>query len=207
MQVSRRQVVIGSAALIGLARAGHSQLLIETSDQDLGPFYPVKKPSDTDADLTRLRGARAAARGEPINVIGRILDIKGNPVRGARVEIWQANSFGRYDHPGDAKRGLPSDPNFQGYALLKTDRQGHFRFRTIRPGLYARRTRHIHFDVQGHNERLITQMYFPGEARNQTDEILRTADEPNTLIARRIQPLSGDFAAAAYAWDIVLAEG
>jgi protocatechuate 3,4-dioxygenase beta subunit len=212
MQLSRRHLVLGGGAVIGFAATASAQKLIPTSSQDLGPFYPLIRPADEDADLTRRRGAKGVARGEPINVIGRLLDVRGNPVRGARVELWQANALGRYDHPGDAGSSAALDPNFQGYAALVTDRQGRFRFRTIKPGHYSigngqRRTRHIHFDIRGRAERLITQMYFPGEELNDSDILLRNADPRASVMARAIDRLSGDPGAAAFAWDVVLAVG
>lgn len=211
MQISRRNLVMGGG-ILALAASARAQKLVPTSSQDLGPFYPLVRPSDEDADLTRVRGSRGVARGDPINVIGRLLDLKGNPVGGARVELWQANALGRYDHPGDASSSAALDPNFQGYASLVADRQGRFRFRTIKPGHYSigggqRRTRHIHFDIRGRSERLITQMYFPGEELNDSDILLRNADPKASVMARTIDRLSGDPAAAAFAWDIVLAVG
>ncbi|MEO8547111.1 MAG: protocatechuate 3,4-dioxygenase subunit beta [Sphingomicrobium sp.] len=212
MLITRRHLVAGGAALAGLATTARAQKLVPTSRQDIGPFYPVIRPRDQDADLTHRRGASGVARGDPINVIGRVVDLKGNPVRGARIEIWQANALGRYDHPGDAGNSAALDPNFQGYAVLLTDRQGGFRFRTVKPGTYSIgngmwRTRHIHFDIGAHSERLITQMYFPGEELNDSDILLRTADPKASVMARAVERLSGDPNAAAFAWDIVLAVG
>ncbi len=211
MQVSRRSLVVGGAALVGLAAAARAQKLASTSAQDLGPFYPVVRPRDEDADLTRVRGAKGVARGEPINVIGRVVDLRGRPVRGVRLELWQANAVGRYDHPGDVRPDAALDPNFQGYAALITDRDGRFKFRTIKPAAYKIpgdvRTPHIHFDVHGRSERLVTQMYFPGEPLNERDLILRNADPRESVIAQAIPRLSGDPAAAAFQWTVVLAHG
>lgn len=211
MELSRRHVMVGTSALIGTAAAASAQRLLPTSSQDLGPFYPVVRPRDSDADLTRVRGARGIAQGMPINVVGRIVDRRGNPVRGATIELWQANAVGRYDHPGDTQSVGALDPNFQGYAMIATDRDGGFKFRTIKPGAYKipgdMRTPHIHLDIKGRSDRLITQMYFPGEALNDSDLLLRTADPRESVIARSIQRLSGDPGAAAYAWDVVLAIG
>lgn len=212
MRMSRRHLVVGGAAAAAAAATARAAKLVPTSRQDLGPFYPLVRPADSDADLTRRRGARGVARGEPINVIGRILDVRGHPVRGARVELWQANAVGRYDHPGDAGSSAALDPNFQGFAALVTDRHGRFRFRTVKPGHYAignglRRTRHIHFDIRGRAERLVTQMYFPGEELNDSDILLRSADPKDSVMARAIGRLSGDPDAAAFAWDVVLNVG
>lgn len=211
MHISRRNLVLGGGALVGLASSSGAQKLVPTSGQDLGPFYPVVRPRDEDADLTRLRGAKGIARGEPINVIGRVVDLRGRPVRGVRLELWQANSVGRYDHPGDVRGDAALDPNFQGYAALATDRDGRFKFRTIKPGAYKipgdMRTPHIHFDIHGRSERLVTQLYFPGEPLNEKDLILRTAAPRESVIAESISRLSGDPGAAAFNWTVVLAYG
>ncbi len=151
------------------------------------------------------------AQGTPINVVGRVLDRRGNPVAGATIELWQANAVGRYDHPGDTQSPGALDPNFQGYATIATDRNGNFKFRTIKPGAYKipgdMRTPHIHLDIKGRSERLVTQMYFPGEPLNDSDLLLRNADPRASVIARLVDRLSGDPGAAAYAWDVVLAVG
>ncbi len=211
MQVSRRNLVIGGAGLVGLAAVARAQKLVPTSGQDLGPFYPVVRPKDEDADLTHVRGAKGVARGEPINVIGRVVDLRGRPVRGVRLDLWQANAVGRYDHPGDHANPAALDPNFQGFARLMTDRDGNFKFRTIKPSAYntpiGMRTPHIHFDIHGRSERLVTQMYFPGEALNEKDFLLRNAEPRESVIAEAAARLSGDPEASAFRWTVVLAYG
>jgi protocatechuate 3,4-dioxygenase beta subunit len=211
MHISRRNLVLGGGALVGIAASARATTLVPTSGQDLGPFYPIVRPRDEDADLTRVRGAKGVARGDPINVIGRVVDLRGKPVRGVTLELWQANSVGRYDHPGDHANPAALDPNFQGFARLVTDRDGHFKFRSIKPSAYntpiGMRTPHIHFDIRGRSERLVTQMYFPGEALNASDALLRTADPRESVIAEAIPRLSGDPGAAAFQWTVVLAYG
>ena len=211
MPIHRRGVVIGGAALAALATSARAQKLAPTSGQDLGPFYPVIRPRDADADLTRLRGTKGVARGDPINVVGRVVDLRGRAVPGVRLELWQANAVGRYDHPGDHANPAALDPNFQGYASLVTDRDGQFKFRTIKPSAYntpiGMRTPHIHFDIRGRSERLVTQMYFPGEALNERDFFLRNAAPRESVIAEAIPRLSSDPAAAAFNWTVVLAYG
>ena len=211
MDMTRRSLVLGGGAFAGLAATAQAKVLAPTSAQDLGPFYPVVRPRDEDADLTRLRGARGVANGEPINVIGRVLYPSGHPVTNARIELWQANAVGRYDHPGDVRDDAALDPNFQGYATLTTGRGGFFKFRTIKPAAYKIpgdiRTPHIHFDIHGRRERLVTQMYFPDEPLNERDLILRTADPRESVIAKAIPRLSGDPAAAAFQWIVVLNHG
>ena len=209
--LTRRQMVVGGAALTGLAASARSQTLVATSAQDLGPFYPIIRPPDHDADLTRIEGRSGTAMGQPINVIGRIVDVRGNPVRNAQVEIWQCNAAGRYDHPGDGANPAALDPNFQGFARLATDANGDFKFRSIKPKDYdtpiGRRTPHIHFSIDGNRERLVTQMYFPGEPLNDSDFLLRNASPRESVIAEAIDRLSGDPQALAYRWTVVLGVG
>ena len=123
MIISRRHLVIGAAAVVS-ASAAKTQKLVATSAQDLGPFYPILRPTDHDADLTRIAGRSGAAVGRPINVIGRIVDVKGNPISNAQIDLWQCNAAGRYAHPGDNANPAALDPNFQGFARLASDRDG-----------------------------------------------------------------------------------
>jgi len=210
MLITRRHLVVGAAAVAGVS-AARAQNLTATSGQDLGPFYPVLRPADHDADLTRLKGRKGTAAGQPIQIIGRIVDLHGNPVRNATVELWQCNAAGRYAHPGDRANPAALDPNFQGFARLATDRDGQFRFRSVKPKDYdtpvGRRTPHIHFSIDGHRERLITQMYFPGEPLNDIDFLLKNAEPKQSVIAEAIDRLSSDPQALAFRWNVVLAQG
>jgi protocatechuate 3,4-dioxygenase beta subunit len=209
MLIARRDLMVGAAAAAGVSAA--PQKLLPTSSQDLGPFYPLLHPADADADLTRLKGRLGTASGQPIRVIGRIVDLHGDPVSGARIDLWQANAVGRYDHPGDRANPAALDPHFQGFARLVADRQGEFRFRSIKPAAYntpiGMRTPHIHFSIDGRSERLVTQMYFPGEALNDRDALLKAADRRESLIAEAIGRSAGDPQALAYRWTVVLANG
>jgi len=210
MLVTRRHLVVGAAAVAGVS-AARGQTFKATSAQDLGPFYPVLQPADHDADLTRLKGRNGVAIGQPIQVMGRIVDLHGNPIRNAQVEVWQCNAAGRYDHPGDRANPAALDPNFQGFARLATDRDGQFRFRSVKPKDYdtpvGRRTPHIHFDIRGSQERLVTQMYFPGEPLNDIDFLLKNADPKESVIAEAADRLSSDPQALAFRWTVVLAQG
>ena len=204
-------------AVSGVALAGTPLLFgdddrVETPNLMVGPFYPLTKPLDRDADLTRVRGRKGQAAGQIVDVRGRILNRNGDPVRNARVEIWQANSHGRYAHPSDPNTAAPLDPNFQGFAVQSTDSEGRYRFRTIKPGPYpaqggARmRAPHLHFDVQGRQDRKVTQMFFPGDPLNIQDRLL--LDVPrhrDTLIATLAPNADGD--AMIVTWDITLAKG
>lgn len=210
MLVTRRHLVVGAAAVASVS-AAKSQSLVPTSAQDLGPFYPILRPSDHDADLTRVKGRSGLAVGQPIQVLGKVVDLQGKPIRNAMVDLWQCNAAGRYDHPGDRANPGALDPNFQGFARLATDRDGEFKFRSIKPKDYdtpiGRRTPHIHFAIDGHAERLVTQMYFPGEPLNDVDFVLKNASPRESVVAEAIDPLSSDPQALAYRWTVVLGVG
>ena len=209
MLIARRDIIVGAAAAAGISAAPNQ--LLPTSSQDLGPFYPLLHPADSDADLTRVKGRLGTAAGRPIRVIGRIVYLHGNAVSGARIDLWQANAVGRYDHPGDRANPAALDPHFQGFARLVADRQGEFRFRSIKPAAYdtpiGMRTPHIHFSIDGRSERLVTQMYFPGEALNDRDALLTAASRRESLIAQAVGRSAGDPQALAYRWTVVLANG
>lgn len=184
-----------------------------TASQTLGPFYPETKPADSDADLTRVAGRGGRAQGQVIQVQGRVINPWGEAFAGVAVEIWQANSFGRYDHPGDGN-DAPLDPNFQGFARVVTDAQGQYRFTTIKPSGYpaggSMRPPHIHFKVTGKQDRLVTQMYFAGEPLNARDRQLAQFDDPAKvgLIATLERPATGAEPGLLLAnWDIVLRNG
>jgi protocatechuate 3,4-dioxygenase beta subunit len=165
-----------------------------TPDQILGPFYPVAKTPDPAGDLTHLPGRAGRAEGQVLNVMGRVLNIKGEPVRGAKLEVWQANTHGRYTHPADTNPA-PLDANFEGFAVLKSDAEGRYQFKTIKPGAYPAgpgivRPPHIHFRLSGHDDELVTQMYFDGEPLNEQDRFLQSAppDRRVLLIAKLLPP-------------------
>src|SRR5260370_37619577 len=108
--------------------------------------------------------------------MGRVVDVHGKPVNGARVELWQANARGRYTHPSDPNPA-PLDPNFEGFAVQTTDAEGRYRFKTIKPGAYPAnpnwmRPPHLHFEVTGKVNRVGTQMHFPSVSLNDTSRLL-----------------------------------
>lgn len=198
----------GTAASIRHAAAA---ALPRTPGQILGPFYPLTEFPRI-ADLTRVPGRPGRAQGQVLNVMGRILNIAGEPVPNAQVEIWQANANGRYTHPSDPNPA-PLDPNFEGNALLVTDTEGRYRFKTIKPAAYPAgpnqmRPAHIHFQVSGRQDRLVTQMYFEGDPYNATDPWLNSAGRKQLLIAKLSDP-TGEFEpdSKVVIWDIVLYKG
>src|SRR5262249_15128240 len=146
-------------------------------------------------------------KGTPTRVAGRILDLAGRPVAGARVEIWQCDANGRYHNVRDGDYGRPRDDNFQGFGQTTTDAEGGYRFLTIRPVAYTGRTPHIHFVVAATGRsRFITQMYVAGEAQNERAPVLRDAAARERLIVplRRAPEIGASALAATF--DIVLAD-
>lgn len=212
--ISRRRILRMFTALSGFALSGATRSLLArslepTAGQIMGPFYPVLKPLDQDADLTVISGKPGRAKGQIIHLMGRVLDLDGKPIPDARIERWQANTYGRYDHPRDPNTA-PLDPNFQGYGVQHTDGQGRYRFKTIKPGPYPvsdawTRTPHIHFDIRSRTDRLVTQMYFPGEPLNEEDQLLQGASDQESLLAKLMPPTEEMEADSRIAvWDIVL---
>lgn len=174
-------------------------------------FDPAFYQPETDMSLVHGR----AAMGERIIVAGRVTDEAGRPVRGAMVEVWQANAAGRYHHPRD-QHDAPLDPNFVGRARLFTDADGNYSFTSIKPGAYpwrnhanAWRPVHIHFGLHGAGfaQRMITQMYFPGDPLLALDPIFHaTADEAarNRLVASFDLAITRPEWALGYRFDMVL---
>jgi protocatechuate 3,4-dioxygenase beta subunit len=194
--LSRREI-LKMSAIVGVASAASTKFAIaqtaerRTPEQILGPFYPLKSLGQN-ADLTRVSGRPGRAEGLVLNVMGRVLNLKGEPVRNATVEIWQANAHGRYTHPSDTNPA-PLDPNFEGSAILTADSDGGYRFKTIKPAGYPAgpnrmRPAHIHFQVSGRQDRLVTQMYFEGDPYNETDRFLQTALEQRNLLVTKLLP-------------------
>lgn len=173
-----RRFVLGSLAAIattgGLLRPAAA--LAPTPRQTKGPFYPLTLPLDKDNDLVRVNEAAQQALGTVTHVAGRVFDLNGRPVPGARVEIWQCDANGRYHHPGD-RSSAPEDDAFQGYGETLCGADGAYRFRTIKPVPYPGRTAHIHFAISGQGfDPLVTQMYVAGEPGNANDGVLNRID-------------------------------
>jgi protocatechuate 3,4-dioxygenase beta subunit len=128
------------------------------------------------------------------------------------MDVWQANAAGKYRHPSDTNPA-PLDPNFKGFARFTTDAFGRYSFRTIKPGSYATaegdiRPPHIHLTVEGRFDRLVTQLYFAGEAENKTDRWLNSVPHPERLILKLQEPAAHVRSGALFAhFDIVLASG
>ncbi|MDX1412595.1 MAG: protocatechuate 3,4-dioxygenase subunit beta [Candidatus Promineifilaceae bacterium] len=136
-----------------------------------GPVYGFDDLHPLDNDLTKNSAKDGEAIGERIIVTGRLLDDWGKPIPNALIEVWQANAAGRYMHKVD-QHDAPLDRNFHGAGRVLTNKNGEYKFTSIRPGPYpwrnhhnAWRPSHIHFSVIGVNfmQRMVTQMYFPGD--------------------------------------------
>ncbi|MEZ4591933.1 MAG: hypothetical protein R3D55_12450 [Chloroflexota bacterium] len=145
-----------------------------TPPQQEGPYYTVDKPADRDNDLTVLDGAAGAPAGEVIAFGGTLYDRNGRVIPNATIEIWQTDANGAYLHPNDPSTAQ-RDMNFQFYGEAVTDENGAYSFRTIFPGEYEPRPRHIHFKVKLDGETLITsQFYFASDNSGQPDPLIIT---------------------------------
>ncbi len=180
-----------------------------TPRQTEGPFYPIHEQADKDVDLTHIQGKTQQAKGQIIYVQGRVLDTDGNAIGNAFVEIWQANTWGRYAHKRDPNTA-PLDPNFQGWGQTTTAGDGRYGFKTILPGAYPAgpdwtRPPHIHFKVTKQDYyALTTQMYFPDQKLNEEDLILQNlpAAQRDMVIAKQLSSDKND--APVFVFDIVL---
>lgn len=203
-----RRGLIGVGAGLLVAQAARADLLI-TPEQTTGPFYPHEIPPDSDMDLTIINGRSGTAQGRAIELAGRVLAVKGYPLKGAIVEIWQADSRGIYNHPFERNR-RSRDDNFQGFGSVKVGADGFYRFRTIKPRFYdtgaGLRTPHIHYRVVTADRReLVTQMYFPGEPMNRQDGIYLGLQSKAVQAAAtaRLIGVKGGF--NQYRYDLVIA--
>jgi protocatechuate 3,4-dioxygenase beta subunit len=183
---------------------------MRTPQQILGPYFPMEINPVTSGDLTSIGRDAGQALGEIVEISGQVLNLEKEPVRGVRILIWQANCFGRYAHPNDFTEA-PLDPNFQGFGEVRSDESGSYRIRTVKPGAYPAidgwtRAPHIHFEVHGRFERLVTQMYFPDEPLNREDRFLSSSQRPDLLIARLV-PSDSNLPARPLRFDIILVRG
>jgi protocatechuate 3,4-dioxygenase beta subunit len=187
--------------------------LPHTISETTGPQLSPRPVAERDSDLTRQHEGEPL--GERIVVSGRVLDTSGRPLRGTLVEVWQANAAGRYAHRWD-RWPAPLDPNFSGAGRCVTDDEGRYAFTTIKPGAYpwgnhhnAWRPAHIHFSLLGQAfaQRLVTQMYFPGDPLQWYDPIFNAVRDERArerMVSRfSIERTQPDWA-LAYDFDIVL---
>ncbi|NKB32834.1 MAG: protocatechuate 3,4-dioxygenase subunit beta [Pseudomonadales bacterium] len=189
-----------------------STLSIQEFDGSLVNRFTI---GELDHDLIRNAQQGGYPLGKRMVVSGKVLDQAGRPQAGVLIEAWQANASGRYAHKVD-QHDAPLDPNFLGVGRCVTDNYGCYRFYTIKPGAYpwknhpnAWRPQHIHFSLVGESiaDRLVTQMYFPGDPLLNYDPIF--AAVPESAQDRLISTLDLGITEADYAlgykFDIVLA--
>jgi protocatechuate 3,4-dioxygenase beta subunit len=178
-----------------------------------GPLFGNDRVAQHDDDLTRQYPGEPI--GQRITVTGRVLDGDGRPIPDALVEVWQANASGRYRHIVDQWPG-PLDPNFGGCGRVVTDSNGNYTFTTIKPGAYpwgnhpnAWRPAHIHFSLFGRafTQRLITQMYFPGDPLFPLDPIMNSVRDEKArlrMVSTYDHELTRENWSLGFRWDIVL---
>ena len=188
-------------------------ILPHTLTELTAPVFGESALLETDGDLTRQHAGEPI--GERVIVSGRVLGGDGRPLAGQLVEIWQANASGRYRHDID-QHAAPIDPNFSGAGRALTDADGWYRFVTIKPGAYpwpnhpnAWRPNHIHVSLFGRAfaERLVTQMYFPGDPLHAIDPVFQSiaaAGARDRLVSQFDQTLTEADWALGYRFDIVV---
>ncbi len=203
--------IVGATALVGsefFTRPGLFAQELVTPSMTEGPFYPDRLPLDTDNDLLVLNNSITPAVGEITHLTGKVMDQKGNPVRNARVEIWQVDNNGVYLHSKGGDR-TKLDKNFQGFGRFATGLKAEYYFRTIKPVAYPGRTPHIHFAVYvGDRKVLSTQCMIKGNAdQNARDGLLRSIrdEKARQSLIVDFQPLAGSKIGELTAnFDIVL---
>jgi protocatechuate 3,4-dioxygenase beta subunit len=188
-------------------------LLPHTLSEVTGPIYGHGDIAETDNDLTRQHSGEPI--GERIIVTGRVLDSNGRPLTKTLVEVWQANSAGRYRHQKD-QHPAPLDPNFGGAGRMLTDENGVYRFTTIKPGPYpwfnhynAWRPAHIHFSIFGRAflTRLVTQMYFPGDPLCAYDPVFQSVPDEKArqrMVSKLDMEVTQPQWATGYKFDLVV---
>jgi protocatechuate 3,4-dioxygenase alpha subunit len=173
-----------------------------TTSQTVGPYFHIGLKWLFVDNL-----AGASVPGQRVEIEGRVLDADGQGVPDAMLELWQANSQGKYAHPED-NQGKPVEPGFQGFGRVPTAEDGSFRFTTIKPGRAPGpdeklQAPHIVVSVfaRGLLRRLVTRLYFPDDPANSEDFALNLveASRRDTLIAQKSPKRDG-----LLEWNVVL---
>ena len=207
--LNRRNLILGCAAVavVGPGRPGSAAQRLLTPAATEGPFYPDRLPLHTDNDLVAIAPGGQQAEGEVFHLSGRLTDAAGAPKPGFRIEIWQCDANGIYQHSGDSGRGT-FDPNFQGFGFTTSSPAGAYRFRTITPVSYPGRTPHIHFKVKAPNRREFTsQLYLEGNPRNNGDFLFNrigSAAAQKAASVRQVSAPEFEGGAVKGTFDIVL---
>jgi protocatechuate 3,4-dioxygenase, beta subunit len=162
-----------SAALFTVPGLFAEELTKKTPWVEEGPFYPPMLPLDTDNDLIIVNNSTTPAVGKITHISGRLLDTKGDPIKDATIELWEADSMGIY--LADRSDRSRFDTHFQGFGRFLTGSTGEYRFRTIKPVSYSGRPApHIHFKIKRKGrEPFTTQLFVKGDPGNQKDFIWR----------------------------------
>jgi protocatechuate 3,4-dioxygenase beta subunit len=196
--IPSRRIFLGTAAMAATfttVRGAFAEELAKTPKATEGPFYPDKLPLDTDNDLIVINDGTTPSVGEITHLTGKVLDVKGNPVRNAVVEIWQCDGKGVYLHTKDsAPKKEQQDKHFQGFGRFATSAKGEYYFRTIKPVPYPGRTPHIHVKVKRNGKELLcTQMYIDGHPGNAKDGIYNAVKDPKQKanVSRTFEKVKG----------------
>jgi len=184
----------------------YNPMMIQSPSQTVGPYFAQGLLREGDQVFTNVLVSENT-EGERIRIEGCVFDAEGRPIEDAMIEIWQANSHGRYNHPLDMQ-DKPLDPKFMGHGRASTDIKGNYRFETIKPGSVPgpdNKTQAPHINVivfaRGMLSHAFTRIYFEDEAANQNDSVLMSIDDEahrNTLVATR-QEADGE---VIYRFDI-----
>jgi len=168
-------------------------MMIQSPSQTVGPYFALGLLREGDRVFTNVLVSENT-EGERIRIEGCVTDGEERPIEDAMIEIWQANSHGRYNHPLD-EQDKPLDPEFMGHGRASTDIKGNYWFKTIRPGSVPGlndETQAPHINVivfaRGMLVHAFTRIYFEDEATNQNDPVLMSIDDEtrrHTLVARR----------------------
>jgi protocatechuate 3,4-dioxygenase alpha subunit len=171
----------------------YNPMMIQSPSQTVGPYFAQGLLREGDSVFTNVLVSENT-EGERIRIEGGVFDAEGRPIEDALIEIWQANSHGRYNHPLD-EQDKPLDPEFTGHGRASTDTRGNYRFETIKPGPVpgpGNKTQAPHINVivfaRGMLSHAFTRIYFADETLNQADSVLlgiEDAAHRNTLVARR----------------------
>ncbi len=205
---NRRQVMKGMAftAMAFTTPGLLAEELMHTARQAEGPFYPNQLPLDTDNDLILVNDAITPAVGEITHLSGRILNLSGEPIRNALVEIWQSDNTGAYIHTEGRREQM--DKNFQGFGRFLTGSTGEYYFRCIKPSKYVGRAPHIHYAILHEGKRMLTtQLYVKGDPQNEEDFLFREATTvaAKATIVTDFTPIPGSKTGELTArWDVVI---
>ena len=158
---------------------------ISTPSQTVGPYLHIGLDWLNTSNLVQ-----ADTEGQHLVLQGRLIDADGQPIPDGMIEIWQANTHGKYAHPDDHV-SQPLTKNFMGFGRMPTDEQGGFRFSTIKPGRVLHRdgslqAPHImvHIFARGLVKQLVTRVYFPDD--DHADDLVMNlvpVDRRHTLVA------------------------